>query len=232
MKKFVAATIVIVVLMLDSCEPAATFDKPQPDNVKSLTAFPESLQGKYLAADQGSVVTITDKLVTRHYDFDFKERKDSLGSSYKLVGDTLIDQESGTKEKVLVKGDTVIQHANWIDTLFNISADNVLKRFKGYYFLNNRYGDNSWEVKKISLKRGVLTVGSISDKDDIEKLKEITETTADTTSTHFTLTRRQFKRFVRQDGFGEEETFTRMTENSRHTQRFSAMLADRIKHQQ
>jgi hypothetical protein len=215
MKKFVAASTIMTAFLLYSCEPAATFDKPQPDNVKSLASFPEGIQGKYLSADQASIVTISDKLITRHYDFDFKKHKDSIGSSYKLVGDTLIEQTDGTKEKVVVKGDTIIQHVNSTDTLFNISANNVLKKFKGYYFLNNRYSDDAWEVKKLWLKKGGLTVGSISDKDDIQKLKDLTEATADTTSTQFTLTRRQFKKFVKQEGFSEQETFNRMTENGR-----------------
>jgi hypothetical protein len=215
MKKIVAATIVIVALVLDSCEPAATFDKPQPDNIKSLTSFPERLQGRYLADDLTSIVTITDKLITRHYDYDYKVFKDSIGSSYKIAGDTLINLTEGTKEKILLKGDSVTLHANWKDTLFNISADNVLKKFKGYYFLNNRYDDNVWEVKELSLTKGVLTVGSISDTIDIQRLKEITETTADTISTQFSLTRRQFKKFVSQNGFGDQETFTRVTEKDR-----------------
>lgn len=215
MRWFSTFVIYILTLIFCSCEPAATFDKPQPVDVKSLTTFPERLQGKYLAADQASTVTITDKLITRHYDFDFKEHKDSLSSSYKLVGDTLIDLIDSTKEKISLNGDTIIQHYKGTDTLFCISADNVLKKFKGYYFLNTRYSDNAWEVKKLLLQKGRLTIGNISNEDDVKKLKEITETTADTTSTHFTLTRRQFKRFIKQDGFIEQETFTRMTENGR-----------------
>ena len=155
-------------------------------------------------------MTITDKLITRQFDFNHKEYKDSLGSNYKITGDTLINLTDGTKEKILLKGDTVIQHANWIDTLFNISADNILKKFKGYYFLNDRYSDNSWEVKKLSLQKGTLTVGSVSEKDDVNKLKEITETSADTMLTHFTLTRRQFNKFVKQAGFREHENFKRI----------------------
>src|SRR5687767_12737629 len=111
MKKFVAAAIVIAALILDSCEPTATFDKPQPDNVKSLASFPERLHGRYVAADQASIVTITDKLITRHYEFDHKKLKDSLGSSYKIIGDTLINTMEGTKEKILLKGDTITLHA-------------------------------------------------------------------------------------------------------------------------
>jgi hypothetical protein len=200
---------------LNSCEPAATFDKPQPTDTKSLTNFPKRIQGKYLAADQASILAITDKLITRYYDFDVKEHKDSLGSSYKLVGDTLIYLTDSTKEKIVLSGDTIIQHYNGTDTLFSISTDNILKKFKGYYFLNKRYNDNAWEVNKLSLEKGVLAIASISDKDDIQKLKEITETSADTTSSNFSLTRRQFKSFIKKDGFGEQETFTRMKENGR-----------------
>jgi len=212
MKKFVTTTFIIATLILDSCEPAATFDKPQPDNIKSLAAFPQRLHGKYLADDQASIVIIADNLITRHYDFDFKQHKDSIGHSFKIIDDTLINEIDGTKEIILLKGDTVIQHANWTDTIFNISADNILKKFKGYYFLNSRYRDNVWEVKKLSLSKGVLTVGDISDKDDIQKLKDITETTADTITTNFSLTSRQFKQFVKQQGFGKQETFNRMSE--------------------
>ncbi|HET9055385.1 MAG TPA: hypothetical protein VFN30_00925 [Chitinophagaceae bacterium] len=205
----------LFVIFFNGCEPAATFDKPQPDNIKYLTAFPERVQGKYIAGDQASTVTITDKVITNHYDFDLKEHKDSLGSSYKLEGDTLVNLTDNTKVKILIEGDTIVQHFKETDTLFNISADNVLKKFKGYYFLSNRYSDNAWEVKKLSLKKGVLIIASISDKEDIQKLREITEAATDTISTRFTLTKRQIKKFVQKGGFAEQEVFTRVTINSR-----------------
>lgn len=213
MIKFAAVIIIVTIFLFNSCNPAATFDQPQPDNLNPLTSFPTRIQGKYLSADQSTIMTISDKLITRHYDFDSKEHKDSIESYFMLKGDTLINKIDGTKKIVVVKGDTIIQHANWKDTLFNISADNILKKFKGHYFLNIRYIDKSWEVKELSLKKSVLSIGSISDKKEIEKLKVITETITDTTSTHFTLTRHQFKRFIRQEGFGDHETFNRITEN-------------------
>ncbi len=215
MRQNVIFAIFISTILFNSCEPAATFDKPQPADTKPLTNFPKRIQGKYLDADHASVLTITDKLMTRYFDFDVQEHKDSLGSSYTLVGDTLINLSDNTKEKVVLKGDTIIQHYSGTDTLFSISTGNILKKFKGYYFLNKLYNDNAWEVNKLSLEKGVLTVASISDKDDIQKLKEITETSADTTSTNFSLTRRQFKSFIKQHGFGEQDTFTRMKENGR-----------------
>jgi hypothetical protein len=90
----------------------------------------------------------------------------------------------------------------------------VLKNFKGNYILSTRYSGNAWWVAKISLKDGVLAMGTIPDGEGLQKLREITETTADTTTTHFALKRRQFKAFVKQDGFGEQETFKRMRGNN------------------
>lgn len=213
MKKSVPATILIFAFLFESCQPAVTFDKPQPENVKSLTSFPERLQGKYLSADQASILTISDKLITRNYDFYLEQHTDSLGSSYKLLGDTLFDIEKGTKEKIAVNGDAIIQHAHWTDTLFKISERNILKKFKGHYFLNIQYRQNAWEVKKLSLKNGLITISSISEKNDIQKLRDIQRTSADTVSTQFVLTRKQFKRFVKSEGFSDQEIFTRMPKN-------------------
>jgi hypothetical protein len=86
----------------------------------------------------------------------------------------------------------------------------VLKKFKGYYFLNTRRSDTSWEVKKLSLSRGTLRVGFIGNAEEIRQLKELTESTADTASTYFSLTRKQFRKFIRHNGFSEAERFTRM----------------------
>jgi hypothetical protein len=215
MNRFTIIGIVIIALFLESCEPAAIFDQPQPVYINPLTSFPGRLQGKYLSVDQASIVTIEDKLLTRTFDFDVQEHKDSISSSYILKGDTITDQTNGTKEKVLLKGDYVIKHVHWIDTLFNISEDNVLKKLKGYYFLNIRYSDSAWEVIKLSLKDGVLTVGSVSVEEDLQKLEKITETSSDTLPSRFTLKRKQFKKFIRQEGFSEQETFTRIKEKDK-----------------
>ena len=205
------AQVTIVCLLFTSCKDAATFDRPQPDKSSSLTSFPKRIQGKYLSTDQASVITIDNNLMVRSYDFDFKVSKDSLDSSYRIVGDTIIDIRDSTKQKIKLLGDTIYMHLNWVDTLFNISKDNILKKYKGYYFMNTRFTDSAWEVKEVSLKAGLLTIGTISNEEDIQKLQEISETNRDTISINYTLTRKQFKKFVRQEGFSEKETFTRIS---------------------
>ena len=129
------------------------------------------------------------------------------------MGDTLINLTDSTKEKVILKGDTIIEHINEIDTLFNISAGDVLKKFKGYYFLNTPSLGNSWYVQALSLKKGVLAISAISADDGIQKLQEITTTASDTLSfnvLNVRITRKQFKTFVNRNGFDDYETFRRI----------------------
>jgi hypothetical protein len=76
--------------------------------------------------------------------------------------------------------------------------DNVVRKFKGYYFLNKRYDKECWEVKKIELSKGQLVVSSISTKQDIENLKTITESMQDTVAPYkFATTKKQFKEFIK-----------------------------------
>lgn len=215
MKRLSAFIACLTILLISGCEPAATFDQPQPKDVKSLDAFPARLQGQYLAGDEASTLIISGERITRLYDVAYHEHKDSLGTSYRLFGDTLFHLADSSREIVRVKGDTVFRHFRGTDTLFDISADNVLKKFKGYYFLNSRFGDTAWEVKKIALQKGTLLISTISSEEDIRKLQAITESSADTASRHFSPTRRQFKKFIKQKGFGEQESFIRLPENSR-----------------
>jgi hypothetical protein len=211
MKKLLSVLAVLCALLLIACDPVATFDKPQPDDVKPLASLPARLQGRYMAKDRASVVTIHKKLISRHYDFYVIEHRDSLIPYYRLSGDSLIDLNTGSVEMVEIRGDSVVQHITWIDTLFNLMGGDVLKKIKGHYFLNLQYRGNAWIVNKLSLQNGKLTIGEISGTEEIKTLREITESTSDTVTTHFSPTLRQFRTFVKKDGFSDQETFTRMS---------------------
>jgi len=117
----------------------------------------------------------------------------------------------------------LVTHIGYIDTLFQIDYDNVVRKFKGFYFLNKRQGfyflskrldKESWEVKKIELSKGQLVVSSISSKEDIENLKAITESSQDTVAPYnFAATKKQFKEFVKSKGFTDSEKFIRQKKN-------------------
>ena len=196
---------------LVACEPPVTFTEPQPVDTDNLSKFPRRLKGVYLSLSDSSILSINDKLIQRTYNYDYKFHPNQLDSTERLSGDTLINLE--TKERKLIKrdGDSLKIHIHSVDTLFQMDYDNVVRKFKGYYFLNTRYDKTRWKVEKMNLSKGQLILSSISTKEDIENLKEINETTQDTvTNYNFTATKKEFKKFVKNDGFSASETFVKL----------------------
>ena len=216
MKRLKFITTIIILTSLFACNhPLVTFNEPQPTDTDNLSKFPYRLQGQYLSIADNSTLVIGEKLIQRIYDFDLKIHPSQLDSNSRLSGDTIINLTTNTREVVKRDGDSLVTHIHYIDTLFLMDYDNVVRKFKGYYFLNKRYDKKSWEIKKIQLSKGQLVVSSISTKQDIENLKAITESTQDTAAPYkFATTKKQFKEFIKNDGFSDSETFVRQKKNA------------------
>ena len=211
MKKLMYFLLFMAGLFLYACEPPAVFEKPQPPDVAALGEFPKRIQGKYLSSEDSSFLQITSGSLIRCYDFNLKIHVTQLESNQQIIGDTLFDLKTNKGELIQIEGDSVVTHINETDTLFMIDELNVLKKFKGYYFVNIYIPPDTWEVKKLEFSRGRLILSSISPKEDIAQLKAITETTQDTTLHVFAPTRKQFKKFVRNEGFRDNEEFVKIS---------------------
>jgi hypothetical protein len=214
MNRIKIITTIIILTSLVACAPPVTFNEPQPTNTNNLTEFPNRLQGQYLCIADSSILIIDAKTIQRIYDFEYKIHPSQIDSNSRLSGDTIINLTTNTREIVQRAGDSLVTHINYIDTLFQIDYDNVVRKFKGFYFLNKRLDKESWEVKKIELSKGQLIVSSISSKEDIENLKATTESSQDTVAPYnFAATKKQFKEFVKNKGFTESEKFLRQKKN-------------------
>jgi hypothetical protein len=208
-------TTIIILTSLVACAPPVTFNEPQPTGTDNLAEFPNRLQGQYLCSADSSALIIDAKTIQRIYDFDYTIHSSQIDSNSRLSGDTIINLTTNTREIVQRDGDSLVTHINYIDTLFQIDYDNVVRKFKGFYFLNKRVDKESWEVKKIELSKGQLIVSSISSKEDIENLKTITESTQDTVAPYnFAATKKQFKEFVKNKGFTDSEKFIRQKKHA------------------
>jgi hypothetical protein len=211
MKQFKLILTLIIITSLFACDPPVTFNEPQPVDTDNLSKFPKRLQGKYLSLSDSSFLVVNEKFIQRIYDLDQMMHTNQLDSNSQLSGDTLINLVNNSKEVVKRNGDSIITHVHYIDTLFQINYDNVVRKFKGYYFLNKRYDKESWEVQKMKLSKGKLMISSISDKNDIESLKTITESSEDTVAPYnFTASKKQFKEFLKNNGFSDSETFVKL----------------------
>jgi hypothetical protein len=212
MKKIIIPIFAIFIVVYWGCSQEITFDTPQPVQQEPLQSFPKKLQGSYVAFDQASVLHIGARNVIRQYDFEYIQHADSASDEWEVIFDTVyINKMTGENEIVRVYGDTIVRHAEWKDTLFDINNGDVLKKFKGYYFLNMQSGENKWMVKKLALLKNEIVISRLQTEKDLELLKEITEQTEDSVVTHFTLSRKQFKRFIQQKGFAENEVFKKVT---------------------
>lgn len=195
---------------LVACGPSVTFTAPQPEGVNDLTGFPERLQGNYSSTGDSSTLSISAHLIQRIYDFDHRIDTARLGSGSRLSGDTLFDLVTGHRTLLWLEGDSLMAHVHYIDTLFQMTPENVVRKFKGYYFLNQRQGDVGWEVTKVQLSKVKLVISTISAENDIAKLKETAESSLDTVPPYkFTATKRQFGKFIRNKGFSDGEVFIR-----------------------
>lgn len=199
----------LILLALAACEAPATFDKPQPADTRDQERFPRRLQGAYLAEDSTQLL-IDATTVLKKIDVELPLGPADLDSTLTLWGDSIRVEDSGETFAFRRVGDTLMVHVLHTDTLFRIGEGQVLRKYRGHYFLNDRREDGAWTVRKLNLKKGVLTLGTLSDPEDIRLLEEIAELPADTLRPrHFQVSRRQFREFVREGGFSEMETFGR-----------------------
>ena len=201
----------MVCMALLACQTPISFQEPQPVNVKPLTEFPKRLHGEFVSQNDYSLLRINNNLMLRIYDFDYNVHPDSLDSQMKLVGDTM--HNLSTNEKFLVKhvGDSIVYHYHVVDTLFHFDDKHVLKHFKGYYFLNTYPNPNGWVVNKLELSKGKIEISSVSNGQDLENLKAIAESSADTIAPYkFKLSKHQFRKFIKQDGFSYGEVFNKI----------------------
>lgn len=206
----IAVSLIVLSINVISCKPSVTFEEPQPKNEKNLSSFPKKLQGDYLSLSDSSKITIEAKTILRIYDFNQTFHPNQLDNTMRISGDTLIDIDTNERTVLKRNGDSLISHFHSVDTLFQISEEAILKKFRGYYFLNFSYHEDGWEVKKLQYKKEKLTISSISQKEDIENLKSIMESDQDTVIPYkFKASKRQFKEFVKNDGFTDSEIFVR-----------------------
>ena len=74
-----------------------------------------------------------------------------------------------------------------------------------------------------------LTLGTISTKEDIEKLRELTEANSDSIYT-FRPTKKQLKKFLRDKGFSKEDIYVKERPNFRQTfRKFEFMISQFFK---
>lgn len=210
MQKQMFFSLSMAALFMFACEPPIVFDKPQPADVAAIGAFPKRIQGKYISSSDSSFLQITGSSLIRIYDFYQKTHVTQLDSNQQIIGDTLFDLITNRGQFIQFEGDSIVEHINETYTIFTIDKLNILKKYKGYYFANIKETPNTWQVKEMEFSHGKLIFSSINKKEDLEQLKQITESASDTMPYVFSPTRKEFKKFIQNNGFRDNEEFMKI----------------------
>ena len=203
--------LILFFLFIVSCDgPAVTFEHPQPLDVKDEDHFPKNLIGRYLSIVDSSLITITDHAVTRGFNMKYVVSRKELDTMKHcvLLKDTLFNKKTNEKICVVTIDDTLYSPYRLQDTLFLISDKNILRKDRGYYFLNMQY-HSGWEVQKLEYAQGKLCLCSIADLEEIRSLKSITENTSDSLF-QFDPDKKQLRKFVKSKGFSKKEEFVKL----------------------
>ncbi len=199
-----------IILMASCGGPAVTFEHPQPMDAADQLHFPKKLTGQYLSLLDSTVITITDLAITRGFNIKFIMCKRELDTMKEciLIKDTLFNKTTKEKICVIMINDTLYSPYHLQDTLFCISDKNILRQDKGYYFLNMKY-HTGWEVQKLESSRIKLSLCSISDLQEIDDLKEITDSNGDSI-VQFDPDKKQLRKFIKSKGFSKKEEFVKL----------------------
>ena len=205
-------TILLLALLLISCkEPLVQFSETQPENSRSLKFFPNKLIGNYYDSENEIDLEITNSMIIKKSTLKDTFNVKVLSEVEVLKGNTLVNTKTFEKTFVKKLNDTLFTNVLFKDTIFSINKENVLKKMKGYYFLNIKHSENNWVVKKLYLKNGLLNLNDISTKEEIEMLEEITETKKDSSETFVIKpTKKQFREFVKKNGFSKGEVYLKI----------------------
>jgi hypothetical protein len=209
--KSIAIITLFSLIVIVACNNAnrVTFTTPQPIGAKDLKEIPKRLQGEFVSEDKSHTLIITSNAITKIFDGDILLTTNELDSEIMIIGDTLTVKSDGSKFKIKKQGDSIIYHQHFEDTLFSLNGINILRKLKGFYFVNIM-GESSemWEVSQIGISKGILTISVIDSIENINSLIEVKENNQDTiVNRNISVNRRQFKHIVKENGFGSETKY-------------------------
>jgi hypothetical protein len=163
-------------LIIAGCSPTVLFNSPQPAGKKDLVQFPPRYQGEYEAIDDTSFYLVEKYMIRQRNITDISVPMTEIDTSHDVfLQDNFLNiRETGEKVQVTFRNDSVFGTYITYDTTFFISDKGILRKFKGYYFMNFWQEEDQWMVYKLKFtKDGNATLCGISKDEEIDQIKTI-----------------------------------------------------------
>lgn len=168
--------LILFCLIIAGCSPTVLFNSPQPAGKKNLVQFPVRYQGAYESLDDTSYFLVEKYMIRQRNIMDISVPKIEVDTSQDVIleGNLLYVKETGEQVPVTLRNDSVFGTLTTYDTTFFISDKGILRKFKGYYFMNFRQDEDLWMVYKLKFtKDGTASLCGISKDDEIDQIKEL-----------------------------------------------------------
>ena len=136
------------------------------------------------------------------------EFREETGDS--IAEDTAFNFNDNWQITVRSFGDSVQIFSKKDDELFNISERQVLREYKGYYFLNYKDTNNFWKVKILKLEEDTLEFDFILRDDDMQNIRKITtvesqkDSTGESTQYFLDPSRKELRKILKHRTTGEK----------------------------
>lgn len=209
--KYLILILVSSLLFFMACEPPVLFKVPQPEGVANLSKIPKKIHGRYMSLADSSFLLVSDYLMIRYANWIYTVKEDKLDSNLIIKGSYIIDKETNESFPFEKFDDSLMIHVKFLDTIFNINSGDIVRKFKGYYFLNKKFDNAYWTVKKLDYSPSSIRIAEISSKEEIALLDQFTEQVADSLDPKiYGPSKREFKDFIKNDGFSQSEKFIRL----------------------
>ncbi|HRO76407.1 MAG TPA: hypothetical protein PLP27_09695 [Crocinitomicaceae bacterium] len=182
-------------VLLTACDYASlSFKNPQPNDKTSLDKIPLALRGNYIYLGDSSVLAIDKHTIKVIYTEKMKVEEDS---NTVASNDTINSDQAEITYSVA----NVEQYKTSESILFDINNGDVIRHFRGAYFISTSNGSD-WDVQRIQKSGRGITIGSCNNKTDLGLLGGITGTEINPNGkTVFDPTKDQLKEFLKQGGF-------------------------------
>lgn len=214
--------IVLTVLFFQSCDlkmESVHFTEPQPTGIENSSGFNKRYQGKYLNTEDSSYLTITPNKIIRYKKEAWVYHKTELDSSFMNKKDEEIIQKllSEGVQSVVLK-DSVFCTWEYRDTMFQISPETSLRYYKNSFFLNTKNDGSTWEVGRLDLNKGVLSLGYIYPNDSlfsviaIDSISEIKNDSGQVVNYQMKPTKKELKKLMREDAFTDVYKWVKIKE--------------------
>jgi hypothetical protein len=163
-------------LIYTSCSPTVLFNSPQPAGKRDIIQFPPRYRGAYEGLDDTSYYLVEKYMIRQRNKTDIKTPRLEIDTNKDVIlqDNFLIIRETGEKVPVTLRNDSVFGTYIYYDTTFMISDKGILRKFKGYYFMNFKQDEDQWMVYKLRFaKDGTASACGISKDDELDQIKEI-----------------------------------------------------------